>query len=144
MLIDDIKAQIKAAMKAKDTQTRDLLKVVLGDLQLNETRKGAALTDEEAQKDVKKIIKGNRETLDATNDPAVVEKMNWEIAKLETLLPQTLSVDEIVAALEPVIDGIKSAGNDGQATGVAMKHLKPTGAAVEGKDVAAAVRQIRG
>ncbi|MEM7626717.1 MAG: GatB/YqeY domain-containing protein [Planctomycetota bacterium] len=144
MLIDTIKSQIKDAMRAKDTATRDLLKVVLGDLQLNETRKGSALTDEEAQKDVKKVIKGNRETIAAVNDPEVVQRMEWEISVLEKLLPQTLSVDEIVAALGPVAEDIKAAGNDGQATGVAMKHLRPTGAVVEGKDVAAAVRQIRG
>ena len=144
MLIDTIKAQIKDAMRAKDSATRDLLKVVLGDLQLNETRKGSALTDEEAQKDVKKVIKGNRETIAAVDDPEVIKRMEREIATLEKLLPQTLSVDEIVAALAPVADAVKAAGNDGQATGVAMKHLKPTGAAVEGKDVAAAVKQLRG
>lgn len=143
MLIDTIKSQIKDAMRAKDSATRDLLKVVLGDLQLNETRKGSALTDEESQKDVKKVIKGNREMIAAVDDPEVVKRMEWEIGVLETLLPKTLSVDEILAALAPVADAIKAAGNDGQATGVAMKHLKPTGAHVEGKDVAAAVRQLR-
>jgi hypothetical protein len=39
---------------------------------------------------------------------------------------------------------VKAAGNDGQATGVAMKHLKSLGAEVNGKDVSAAVRQLRG
>lgn len=143
MLIDTIKSQIKDAMRAKDTATRDLLKVVLGDLQLNETRKGSALTDEEAQKDIKKVIKGNREMMAAVDDPEVTQRMEWEIGVLEQLLPQTLSVEQIVAALEPVADAVKAAGNDGQATGVAMKHLKSSGAEVEGKDVAAAVRQLR-
>ena len=41
-------------------------------------------------------------------------------------------------------DDIRAAGNPGQATGAAMKHLKPQGLEVEGKDVAAAVAQIRG
>ncbi|MEL7088831.1 MAG: GatB/YqeY domain-containing protein, partial [Planctomycetota bacterium] len=85
MLIDTIQSQIKDAMRAKDSATRDLLKVVLGDLQLNETRKGSALTDEEAQKDVKKVIKGNREMIAAVDDPQVVERMEWEIGVLETL-----------------------------------------------------------
>ena len=35
-------------------------------------------------------------------------------------------------------------GNDGQATGVAMKHLKSQGASASGTDVAHAVRALRG
>lgn len=144
MLIDEIKKRVITAMKAGNTQERDILKVVLGDLQISETRKGQDLTDAEAQAIVRKVVKGNGEMIAAVDDPAVVERMNQEIAILETLLPRSLSVDEIVSALAPVVDAVKAAGNDGQATGVAMKHLKPTGVEVQGKDVSAAVRQIRG
>ncbi|MEM6853341.1 MAG: GatB/YqeY domain-containing protein [Planctomycetota bacterium] len=144
MLIDDIKKRIIVAMKAKNTQERDILKVVLGDLQIQETRKGDDLTDAEAQQIIRKVIKGNGEMITAVEDAAVVERMNQEIAILESLLPQSLSVEEIVAALGPVADAVKAAGNDGQATGVAIKHLKSTGAEVQGKDVSAAVRQMRG
>ncbi|MEM1027409.1 MAG: GatB/YqeY domain-containing protein [Planctomycetota bacterium] len=144
MLIDDIKKRIIVAMKAKNTQERDILKVVLGDLQIQETRKGDDLTDAEAQQIIRKVIKGNGEMITAVEDAAVVERMNQEIAILESLLPQSLSVEEIVAALGPVADAVEAAGNDGQATGVAMKHLKSSGAEVQGKDVSAAVRQMRG
>ncbi|MEM9913623.1 MAG: GatB/YqeY domain-containing protein [Planctomycetota bacterium] len=143
MLIDDIKKRIIVAMKAKNTQERDILKVVLGDLQIQETRKGDDLTDAEAQQIIRKVIKGNGEMITAVEDAAVVERMNQEIAILESLLPQSLSVEEIVAALGPVAEAVKAAGNDGQATGVAMKHLKSSGAEVQGKDVSAAVRQMR-
>ncbi len=144
MLIDDIKKRIIVAMKAKNTQERDILKVVLGDLQIQETRKAQALTDAEAQQIIRKVIKGNQEMITAVDDPAVVERMNQEIAILETLLPRSLSLEAIVIALAPVADAVKAAGNDGQATGVAMKHLKSQGAEVQGKDVSAAVRQLRG
>lgn len=144
MLIDDIKKRIIVAMKAGQTQERDILKVVLGDLQISETRKFKDLTDAEAQAIVRKVIKGNREMIAAVDDPAVAQRMTQEIAILETLLPRSLSVEQIVVALAPVADEVKAAGNDGQATGVAMKHLKPTGAQVQGKDVSAAVRQLRG
>jgi uncharacterized protein len=63
---------------------------------------------------------------------------------LAAFLPKSLGVDEIVASLAPVADAVKSAGNEGQATGVAMKHLKSTGALVNGKDVALAVKKLRG
>jgi len=52
---------------------------------------------------------------------------------------------ELYADAELVVaEAIKAAGNDGQATGVAMKHLKSTGAVVSGKDVAAVVKTLRG
>ena len=66
-----------------------------------------------------------------------------EIEVLSQFLPKTLGEDDVVALLAPVTQGIRAAANDGAATGVAMKHLKTTGAAVDGKVVSAAVRRIR-
>ena len=142
-LLQTIKQQVIEAMKAKDTIAKDVLRVAQGDIELAQTRTGKDLSDDEVQKIVRKLIKSNQETLAASPDDATVEKLNKEIAILEALLPRTLGVDEIVAALASVESDIKAAGNDGQATGVAMKHLKPQGLAVEGKDVSAAVKQIR-
>ena len=70
--------------------------------------------------------------------------LRQEITVLESLLPKTLTEDEIVAALDPVAEAIKGAKADGPATGIAMKHLKSSGAAVDGKTVSGAVRRIRG
>jgi len=142
-LLQQIKQQVLEAMKARDTTRKDVLRVAQGDIELAETRQGKPLTDEEAQKIVRKLIKSNQETLAVVQDPSASEKLNQEITILEALLPRTLGVAEIIAALQPQEDAIKAAGNDGQATGVAMKHLKQQGLAVDGKDVSQAVRQIR-
>lgn len=142
-LQETIKQQIIEAMKAKDTVARDVLRVLQGDIDMHHTRTGEHMTEDQAQKVVRKLVKSNEETIAGTSDDAALEKLKREIAILEALLPRTLGVDEIVAALAAVADDIKAAGNDGQATGVAMKHLKPQGLAVEGKDVSAAVKQIR-
>ena len=40
-------------------------------------------------------------------------------------------------------DAIRAAGNDGQATGIAMKTLKASGAAIDGKLVGDVVRKMR-
>lgn len=143
MLIDDLKARIILAMKAKNNHERDTLKVALGEIQLAETRQGKALTDEEAQAAVKKVVKGNREMIALAKDPEVIQRMETEITLLTGLLPQTLDAGQIAEQLAPVADAIRAAGNDGQATGVAMKHLKSGGHAVEGQTVAAAVRALR-
>jgi len=147
MFTDQIKTDIRQAMRDKDILTRDLLRVVLGDIQTQAAREGAELSDADAQKVVRKMVKSTDETIAALTergqDAQAIEKAQAERVLLQSLLPQTLSVDQIVQALEPVADALCAAGNAGQATGIAMKHLKASDAAVEGKTVAQAVQQLR-
>lgn len=142
MLIDEIKRRSMAAMKAGNTIEKEVLRVALGEIQMTEAR-GTTMTDEGAAAILRKLIKSNEETLAAATDEAQKSTLTKETEVLRSLLPQSLDVPAIVAALAPVADAIKAAGNDGQATGVAMKHLKGAGATVNGKDVTAAVKQIR-
>lgn len=144
-LVDDIKGKVKDAMKSGDTVARDILRLALGEIQTAEARKAAPVTDEEAAAAVRKLIKSNEETLSLSADsPDRVTALEKEIEVLSALLPKQLSVDDIVKALEPVKEAIVGAKADGQATGVAMKHLKTTGASVNGNDVGAAVKKLRG
>lgn len=142
MLIDEIKRRITAAMKAGNTVEKEILRVALGEIQTAEGR-GTGASDEGTAAIVRKLIKSNEETLAVTADEAQKRTLAEENAVLRSLLPKSLSVPEIVEALAPVRDAIKAAGNDGQATGVAMKLLKTSGAIVNGKDVTEAVKQIR-
>ncbi len=142
-MITELKARIIVAMKAGNTQERNILKVVLGDLQSNETRKGAPLTVEECELTVRKIIKGVAETITLTADPEAKAALEAEKTIMETLLPKTATEAEITAALAPVTAAIRAAGNDGQATGVAMKQLKVAGLVVAGPMVAAVVKSLR-
>ena len=144
-LVADIKGHVKDAMKSGDTVARDILRLALGEIQTAEARKASELTDEEATAAVRKLIKSNEETLGLSADkPDQVTTLKREIEVLSALLPKQMSVEDIVKALEPVKDAIVAAKADGQATGVAMKHLKTTGANVSGNDVGAAVKKLRG
>lgn len=143
MLADEIKKRMLEAMKARDTVTREILGVALGEIQTNEARAGSRASDEEAAQVVRKLVKSNEETLAQATDPEQQRTLRREIEILQGLLPKTLGVDEIVAALGPVADAVRAAKNDGQATGVAMKHLKASGASVSGKDVSEAVKRLR-
>lgn len=143
VLIDDLKKAIASAMKSGDTAARDVLRLALGEIQLVEARKNAPASDEEAAAALRKLIKSNEETLSLTPDGDGAATLRREIEVLSTLLPKQLSVDEIVAALSSEQDAIKAAKTDGQATGIAMKHLKAAGAHVSGADVGAAVKAIR-
>jgi len=144
MLTDEIRQQMIAAMKAKDTVAKSVLQTALGEIQSIGARTGQALDDEEAAKVVRKLIKSNEETLAATDRADVTQKLERENEVLAALLPQTMSIEQIVAALEPVAAPIRAAASDGPATGIAMKHLKSSGAPVEGRDVAEAVKRLRG
>lgn len=143
MLLDEIKRQMMAAMKAHDTTTKEILRVALGELSMAVERAGGTLADDAVQVILRKLVKSNQDTLALTADATQAEVLRKEIAVLEALLPRSLGADDIVALLEPVRDAVRAAANDGQATGVAMKHLKTTGAVVQGKDVGDAVRRIR-
>ncbi len=144
VLVDDLKKRVTEAMKSGDTVARDVLRLALGEIQTAEARKGDALSDADAQAAVRKLIKSNQETLGLTTDGAAKAALEREIEVLESLLPAKLSLDAIVELLAPVREAIVSAKSDGQATGVAMKHLKPSGVAVDGGDVGAAVKAMRG
>lgn len=143
MLAEEIKRRMFAAMKAKNTVEKEILRVALGEIQTAEAR-GEAVTDQTAIAAVKKLLKSNEESLALTTDPEGADVLRQEIEILKSILPQGLSVDQIVEALGEVQDAIKSAKAEGPATGIAMKHLKSQALAVDGKDVKAAVVRMRG
>lgn len=143
MLAEEIKKRRLEAMKARDTVAKEVLGVALGEIETNAARAGGPPSDEDAAQVVRKLVKSNEETLAASVDEEQKKTLRREIEILSALLPQTMGVDQIVAALAPVSADIRAAKNDGQATGVAMKHLKASGASVSGKDVSEAVKKIR-
>ncbi|HEY2405919.1 MAG TPA: GatB/YqeY domain-containing protein [Polyangiaceae bacterium] len=144
MLVDQIKARMFQAMKAGAVVEKEILRVAMGEITTDAARAGKKGDDEEASAILRKLIKSNDETLAALAEgDAQRDVLKQEIAILSEFLPKSLDVDAIVALLAPVVEQIKAAGNDGQATGVAMKELKKSGAVVNGKDVSVAVKQLR-
>ena len=143
MLLDEIKAQMFRAIKAGNVVEKEILRVAVGEITTEAAREGRKGDDDESRAILRKLIKSNDESLASGPDAERRKNLEEENRILSAYLPKVLDVDAIVAALAPVHDAIRSAGNDGQATGVAMKHLKATGASVGGKDVAEAVKRVR-
>ena len=143
MLIDQIKARMFQAIKAGATVEKEILRVAMGEITTEAARPGRQGTDEETLAILRKLVKSNEETLASTTEPEKRAVLQQEIEILGAFLPATLKPEEIMAALAPVVPQIKAAGNDGQATGIAMKQLKSTGAIVNGKDVGAAIKELR-
>lgn len=144
MLLDQIKAKMFEAMKAGDTVAKEILRVAVGEITTEAARPGRKGDDEESQAILRKLIKSNEETLGSGVDGERRAALEKENAILAGFLPQSLDADAIALALAGVADAIKAAANDGAATGVAMKELKKAGAVVNGKDVSAAVKKLRG
>lgn len=147
-LKEKVRERFEEAKKSNHREEKNLLSVILGDIATAEARSGKDVSDAEVEKLLRKMVESNNETVNQmkshqrADDPqvAVLEREN---TFLRALLPQTLDVAAIVKALEPVKADIIAAKNDGQATGVAMKHLKAQALSVQGNDVSAAVKQLR-
>lgn len=143
MLLDTLKARITQAVKEKDEVARDVLRLAFGEVQTMEARNERPLRDEEVAAILKKLVKSNEETLGLSTDDAQAKTLRKENEVLSSLLPKAMSPAQIAEALASQADAIKAAKTDGQAMGIAMKHLKSSGATVEAADVTAALKTLR-
>jgi uncharacterized protein YqeY len=143
MLIDEIKSRMNQAMRDRDLVVKNVLGLAFGEIQTAEARANRPLRDDEAAGVVRRLLKANEETLALVNDGAQAPALRREIEVLTSLLPRSLSVEQVVDALAAVAEGIRAAKSEGQAMGVAMKHLKASGASVAAPDVQQAVQRVR-
>ena len=143
MLLDEIKSRMFKAMKEGRVVEKEILRVAVGEITTQSARESGTGSDEEAQAILRKLIKSNQESLALIEDDARKVALELENRTLADLLPQSLSIADIVAQLAPVLNDIVNAANAGQATGIAMKHFKALGANVNGKDVTQAVARLR-
>lgn len=138
-LKERIKADILTATKAKDNATKNILKVVLGEVDTQEGR-GKTLTDEQIYGVIRKVLQGVEEMLIYKPGDAVLMQ---EKAILSKLLPVQLDREDILDKLIDKVDEIKNAKSDGQATGIAMKYFKENKLVVDGTLMAEIVKQLR-
>ncbi len=143
MLLDEIKSRMFKAMKEGRVVEKEILRVAVGEITTQAAREGNTGSDAEAQAILRKLIKSNQESLALTEDETQKSALELENRTLADLLPRSLSTDEIIVQLEPLKESIGNAAGAGQATGIAMKHLKSLNAIVNGKDVSAAVGRMR-
>jgi len=143
-LHDDLKARVTAAVKAGDAATRDTLRTVIGEAQMEALRRKTDVTDDVVLGVVRKGVAGLRETIPlAKKDGRDTAAQEAELARLEALLPKAWDREAVAAALAAVRDEVRAAKNDGQAMGVAMKALKAQGAVTAPDDVKAVVAALR-
>ncbi|MFC4274490.1 GatB/YqeY domain-containing protein [Achromobacter aloeverae] len=144
-LKDTISAQVKEAMRAKDTARLGTLRFLLAAIKQKEVDERRDLGDAEITAIVEKQVKQRRESIAAFEQAGRTETADQEKAELAVLqefLPQAASQAEIDAAVAAAIAEVSASGVTGApAMGKIMAILKP---ALAGKaDLAAVSQQVK-
>jgi uncharacterized protein YqeY len=140
---ENIKNQLLEARKNKDEIRRNILMVLLGDIQTLEATKNSTMTKEEVEARVRKLVEGNQETInaDALSARALILKKEVEI--LNEFLPRYATKSEVVYALkEEDIQAIKNM-SEGQSIGYVVKLMKQLNIPVLGGTVKEAVAYLK-
>lgn len=145
-LFDQISADIKSAMLAKDKVRLEALRGVKKEFLEAKTAKGAngELADDQAMKILAKMVKQRKETAElyaSQNRPELAENELAEAAVIEGYLPKALTEEELTAELKKIIAevGATSAKEMGRVMGVASKALAGR---ADGKAISAKVKEL--
>ena len=146
-----LKQLISVAAKENNTTSRDILRLILGQIQTESATK--LLSEDQKLSIVRKLIKSNEITLAAMAETPKenwnqewqdnANKLNQEIELLKSLLPQTWTLEQLSEFFAYHKEAVRAAKTEGAAIGVAMKLLKAEGAVVNNSDVKDTVIQIR-
>lgn len=123
-LQETIKKDLAGAMKAKDEEKKNTLRVVMGEFSRQDSK---SLSDADVVKILKKLIKSEKETLERKGEAS----HNRFIDVIEGYLPKTASEDEIRQWIAANID-LASFKNKMQAMRPIMQHF---GSSVDGDTV---------
>ena len=143
---EDMTADLKQAMRDKDNNTRDTLRLLLAAVKQAEVDGGKTLDDSAVQAIVTKQAKQRRESIDAYESAGrtdLSEPEKLELAVIEKYLPQMMGRDEIEAIAKEVIaeTGAEGPRAMGAIMGKLMPKIKAAGQA-DGKLVNQVVREL--
>lgn len=142
-LLDQIVADITAAMKAKEADRLSTLRMVKATLMNRKIEKGSELTDEEVQKALQSLVKQRKDSIDQYEKAGRAElaaKEAAEVAVIEEYLPVAASAEEIEQAVADAVaaTGATSMKDMGLVMKAALANL--AGKNADGKAVSEAVK----
>ena len=141
--IEEVRAQMVAAMKNKDKERKETLSMLLAALKNKAIDKRADLTEAEENEVIKKEIKQTQETMDLA--PADREDIKEECAKrlavLKEFAPEEMSEEQIRAEINEVLKNLGITEPTGKDKGKIMKELMPR---VKGRADGALVNSLVG
>ena len=139
--IDEVRADMVKAMKAKDKDTKETLSMLLAALKNKAIDKREDLTPEEETQVILKEIKQTKETLDMTpaDRTEIIEECNKRLAVLEQYAPKMMDEAEIKEVGASVLAEMGLDAPTAKDKGKIMKNLMPK---VKGKADGKLVNEI--
>jgi len=142
-MLDQLKSDLTAAMKARDAVTKDVLRMVLADLHNRKIAAGKDLTDEEVVAALRTAVKQRQDAAEQYAAGGRQDRADAELAEIgviEAYLPQLLAGEELAAAVDEAIDasGAASPGDMGKVMGQLMSRYQGR---IDGKAANALVRE---
>ena len=125
-LVEQVKAAMKAAMKAREKQTLSTIRLIQADFKRIEVDERIEIDDARAIAIMDKMVKQRRDSAKQYRDadrPELADQEDAEILVIQTFLPEQLSADDIDALIDEALAGIEATGM--AAMGQLMGKLKP-------------------
>jgi uncharacterized protein YqeY len=145
-LFDQVSADIKAAMLAKDKVKLEALRNVKKFFLEAKTAPGAndTLTDDAALKIIRKLVKQGKDSAQIYNEqnrPELAESELAQVRALEGYLPKQLAPEELEAELKKIIAEVGASGPQdmGKVMGAATRALSGK---AEGRAISEAVKRL--
>jgi hypothetical protein len=143
-LEEQLRRDLKDAMRARDSHRKSALRMVLTGIQLAEVEAGQDLEDEDIVVLIRKEVKRREEALEMMRDAGrddLVEDEVKEVEILQAYLPKQMSEDEIRDLAKDVIEevGAESPSDLGRVMGAIMPRVRGK---AEGRTVNRIVREL--
>jgi uncharacterized protein YqeY len=127
-LKDRINEDVKAAMRAKDTERLGTIRLLNAAIKQKEVDERITIDDTGVIAIVDKLIKQRKDSIDAFTKAArqdLADKESAEMKVLEAYLPARLSADEVAAAVRAIVAqvGASGPGDMGKVMGAAKAQL---------------------
>ena len=125
-LAEQVKAAMKAAMKAREKETLATIRLIQAEFKRVEVDERIEIDDARALAIMDKMVKQRRDSASQFRDadrPELADVEDAEIAIIQTFLPAQLSAEEIDALIDEALAGIDAEGM--AAMGILMGKLKP-------------------
>jgi uncharacterized protein YqeY len=145
-LEQQIMAELKTAMLAKDEKTTRSLRAIKAAILLARTSEGSTgeLKEDDEIKLLQKMVKQRKDSLEIYEQQKredLAQKEREEIEVIEKFLPKQMSADELREELKKIIEetGASSPAEMGKVMGVATKKLAGK---ADGKTISATVKEL--
>ena len=125
--INEVQQQMMAAMKAKDSERKDALSMLLSALKAKEKDKREPLNEQEENAIIAKEIKQTKETMESA--PAdrtdIIDQCKFRISVLSEFAPKMLDEDEVTKIVQETLSEIGITEPTAKDRGLIMKNVMP-------------------